>query len=78
MTLEQALDVLSILYSSGDPIIYKGTEVAVDDIWELPDAELVMPAKSVNVDFWSGNDLKRGTFFSLVVDRMLVEQEPGQ
>jgi len=78
MTLEQALDVLSILNSADDPIVFDGHSIDVCDMWELPDTALVHLAKDINVEFYSHGELKKGTFFSMVVDRMLVTEDASQ
>lgn len=75
MTLDQALEILNVLYSLDDPVIFEGTETTPGDLLDtLDDRALLTPAKHVEVNFYSQGGLKRGTFFSFVVDRMLIQE----
>lgn len=72
MTFEQAVNILEVLDSSEDPVFIFGVNTTPWELYNNDSIDLLAPAKDFEVEFYvEDGSLRRGTFFSMVIARML-------
>jgi hypothetical protein len=72
MNFQQSVEILEILGSSEDPVFIHGVNTTPWELYNNENIDIYTPAKDLAVDFYiEDGSLRKGTFFSMVIARML-------
>ena len=79
MNIREAVDILEHLYSSQDPIMYRGEDMTPEDLSYYLNEHL--PASEVRISYYGGDDYhkwRHGTLSGMVNDRRRLMRDSKQ